>query len=75
MPAPFVVELDKHEMGPAIQAHLAKLTGRKTVPNVMINGKSIGGGDDVAALDESGGLIEKVNSMAKMTEVKLKSYK
>lgn len=41
----------------------------------MINGKSIGGGDDVAALDDSGTLIEKVQSMGgkRMTEVKLKS--
>lgn len=75
VPAPYVVELDKHEMGAALQAQLAKLTGRRTVPNVMINGKSIGGGDDVAALDDSSTLIEKVQSMGgkRMTEVKLKS--
>lgn len=39
------------------------MTGRKTVPNVMINGKSIGGGDDTAALDDSGTLIEKIKSL------------
>jgi hypothetical protein len=29
------------------------------VPNVLINGKSIGGGDDVAALDSAGTLAAK----------------
>jgi len=45
------------------------------VPNVMINGKSVGGGDDIAALDDSGALVEKVHSMGgkRMTEVKLRS--
>jgi glutaredoxin len=27
-------------------------TGRRTVPNVLVSGKSIGGGDDIAALDQ-----------------------
>ena len=63
IPAPYVVELDKHPLGAGLQAHLAKSTGRRTVPNVLINGKSIGGGDEVAALDGSGGLVEKVKKM------------
>lgn len=33
------------------------------MPNVLINGKSIGGGDDVQALDDSGGLVEKVRGL------------
>jgi len=40
------------------------MTGRATVPNVMISGKSIGGGDDVAALDQAGKLIEKIKTLA-----------
>lgn len=39
------------------------MTGRKTVPNVMIYGTSIGGGDDVAALDREKGLIAKIESL------------
>lgn len=40
------------------------MTGRKTVPNVLINGKSIGGGDDVAALDDDKeSITETVKSM------------
>ncbi|KFY88036.1 hypothetical protein V500_06604, partial [Pseudogymnoascus sp. VKM F-4518 (FW-2643)] len=58
-PTPYVVELDKHPLGPALQARLATMTGRKTVPNVLVKGKSIGGGDDVVALDEMGELGEK----------------
>lgn len=59
-PPPYVVELDKHEMGTSIQARLADITHRSTVPNVLIRGRSIGGGDDVAALHEAGKLEEKV---------------
>ena len=63
MPAPFVVELDEHAMGQQLQTALEKSTGRRTVPNVLINGKSIGGGDDIEALDTSDELINKVTSM------------
>lgn len=52
-PKPFVVELDQHPIGSDLQALLAENTGRRTVPNVLVNGKSIGGGDDIAALDHS----------------------
>ena len=62
-PPPYVVELDQHELGPGLQAALQKSTGRRTVPNVLINGKSIGGGDDIAALHKDGTLIEKVTGM------------
>jgi len=48
------------------------MTGRRTVPNILINGKSIGGGDDVQELHESGKLAEKVKSMGgKRMEVTL----
>ncbi|TVY26872.1 Monothiol glutaredoxin-7 [Lachnellula hyalina] len=71
-PAPFVVELDKHELGPRLQAKLAELTGRSTVPNVLINAVSIGGGDDVADLDAKHTLISKVKSLGlgKIVEVR-----
>lgn len=54
------MELDKHPLGPALQSRLATMTGRKTVPNVLVKGKSIGGGDDIVALDEMKELEEKV---------------
>lgn len=62
-PPPYVVELDQHELGPGLQAALQKSTGRRTVPNVLINGKSIGGGDDIEALHNTDKLIETVQSM------------
>ena len=59
-----MVELDEHPLGQLLQTALGKTTGRKTVPNILINGKSIGGGDDVAALDdEKESILETVKSM------------
>ncbi|EAS31685.3 glutaredoxin [Coccidioides immitis RS] len=63
VPAPFVVELDEHPLGQELQALLSSNTGRRTVPNVLINGKSIGGGDDIEALDISRELAPKIKQM------------
>lgn len=73
VPAPYVVELDIHPMGPGLQNALAKSTGRRTVPNVLISGRSIGGGDDIEALDSNGALIEKIKTMGakRIVEAKL----
>ncbi|CAG9939173.1 unnamed protein product [Clonostachys rosea f. rosea IK726] len=59
-PTPYVVELDEHPLGPDLQDALETLTGRRTVPNIMINGKSIGGADDIVALDSKDQLISKI---------------
>lgn len=58
-PAPYVVELDEHPLGKQLQARLGIMTGRKTVPNIIINGKSVGGGDEIAELDSRKTLIDK----------------
>ena len=63
VPAPHVVELDLHPQGYHIQQLLGDITGRRTVPNVLVNGKSIGGSDDIAELDSRGTLIDKIKSM------------
>ncbi|PWY81795.1 glutaredoxin [Aspergillus heteromorphus CBS 117.55] len=63
VPAPFVVELDQHELGQPLQTLLGENTGRRTVPNVLVNGKSIGGGDDVAALDQKDELASTLKSL------------
>ena len=42
--------------GPAVQATLAKMTGRRTVPNVFVGGSSIGGGDETVSLHRAGKL-------------------
>lgn len=62
-PAPYVVELDQHKLGPQLQSRLAELTGRKTVPNVLINAISIGGGDDIADLDVKKTLATKIKDL------------
>jgi glutaredoxin len=59
VPAPHVVELDQHPLGQKLQALLAHMTGRRTVPNVLLIGKSIGGGDDIEELDETDTLVKK----------------
>lgn len=62
-PSPYVVELDKHPLGPTLQEKLEKETGRKTVPNVIINGKTAGGGDEMEEWDSRKTLIDKFKSM------------
>ncbi|KAI0841193.1 glutaredoxin [Hypoxylon sp. FL0890] len=62
-PAPYVVELDEHPLGKELQARLGVMTGRRTVPNIMINGKSLGGSDEIAELDSRKTLIDKLKSM------------
>lgn len=63
MPEPYVVELDQSPMGAQLQAFLHKSTGRRTVPNILLMGKSIGGGDEMVELDETDTLIDKVKEM------------
>ena len=69
MPAPYVHEIDLMDdvsaataepLGPALQAKLFELPKRRPVPNILVNGVSIGGGDDIAALDQAGKLAEKL---------------
>ena len=51
-----VVELNTRSDGRAIQDTLAAMTGQRTVPNVFVGGKSIGGCDDTMAMHRSGSL-------------------
>lgn len=56
-----VVKLDKMgKRGAEFQRQLGVLTGRNTVPNVFIKGKSIGGGDETVHLSETGGLTNLI---------------
>ncbi|KAI8942909.1 hypothetical protein NX059_000948 [Plenodomus lindquistii] len=63
VPEPYVVELDINPLGQQLQALLGKSTGRRTVPNILLMGKSIGGGDDMIHLDETDTLISKIKEM------------
>ena len=52
----YSIELDKDEDGPAIQAALLEVTGQRTVPNIFVGGRHIGGNDDAQAKAASGEL-------------------
>ena len=58
-----MVELDQHQLGDELQALLEQNTGRGTVPNVLVNGKSIGGGDEIAAMDQSDNLASTLQNL------------
>lgn len=45
-----------------IQSTLQQMTGRRTVPNVFIGGKSIGGGDETVAYERNGKLKEMLRA-------------
>lgn len=51
-----VLQLDLMDDGSEIQQALLEITGQRTVPNIYINGKHIGGNSDLQALDSSGRL-------------------
>ncbi|KAK3224242.1 hypothetical protein Dsin_011267 [Dipteronia sinensis] len=53
---PFVVELDLRDDGAQIMYVLLDLVGRRTVPQIFVNGKHVGGSDDLKAAVSSGDL-------------------
>ncbi|KAI3811450.1 hypothetical protein L1987_21174 [Smallanthus sonchifolius] len=53
---PYVIELDEREDGSKIQDALSEIVGRRTVPQVFINGKHLGGSDDTVEAYQSGKL-------------------
>ncbi|KAF2645555.1 glutaredoxin [Massarina eburnea CBS 473.64] len=63
VPAPYVVELDEHPLGPKLQETLAEKTGRRTVPNVLVLGMSIGGGSEMQDFDEKDQLVSKIKGI------------
>lgn len=52
-----VVELDQESDGSEVQSALAEWTGQRTVPNVFIGGKHIGGCDDTVGMHSGGKLV------------------
>ncbi|EIM92414.1 glutaredoxin [Stereum hirsutum FP-91666 SS1] len=49
-----ILELDELEEGSAIQDALEKMTGQRSVPNIFINKKHVGGCDKVVSLHSQG---------------------
>jgi glutaredoxin 3 len=50
------IEKIRVDLDPAQREHMMKITGRRTVPQVFIGERHIGGFDDLSALDAEGGL-------------------
>ncbi|CAK9157075.1 unnamed protein product [Ilex paraguariensis] len=59
---PFVVELDLRDDGYQIQSVLLDLVGRRTVPQIFVNGKHIGGSDDLQVAVQNGQLQNFLSS-------------
>jgi glutaredoxin 3 len=57
-----VIELDQRDDGNDIQAAVLDISGQRTVPNVFIKGKHLGGNDDTQAAARSGKLVEMLES-------------
>ena len=53
-----VAEIEKIrvDLQPELRAEMMEKTGRRTVPQIYINGAYVGGYDDLASLDHAGGL-------------------
>jgi glutaredoxin 3 len=47
------ISIEEH---PERRAEMIQRSGRRTVPQIFIDGQHIGGSDELAALDEAGGL-------------------
>lgn len=50
------IEKVRVDLHPDLRAEMMEKTGRRTVPQIYINGEHVGGYDDLAALDQAGGL-------------------
>lgn len=53
-----VTEIEKIrvDLQPELRVHMMEITGRRTVPQIFIGERHIGGFDDLSALDAEGGL-------------------
>nr|XP_025948874.1 thioredoxin reductase 3 isoform X2 [Dromaius novaehollandiae] len=54
----YALELDVTDDGPSIQQVLAELTNQRTVPNVFVNGRHVGGCDSTFQAYQNGSLQE-----------------
>lgn len=50
------------DQNPAQRDEMMQRTGRRTVPQIFIGDKHVGGFDDLAALDRAGGLTPLLNT-------------
>ncbi|GJE86291.1 glutaredoxin [Phanerochaete sordida] len=57
-----IVELDELDEGAAMQDYLYQKTSQRSVPNIFINQKHVGGCDSVVALNSQGKLASLVGA-------------
>lgn len=59
-----VTEIEKIRVDtqPELRVEMMERTGRRTVPQIYINDRHVGGYDDLVALDHAGGLNELLAS-------------
>jgi len=62
-----VYEMDQMSDGSALQAALHDWTGQRTVPNVFIGGKHVGGCDDTIRLHQEGKLVPMLTEAGAIT--------
>jgi glutaredoxin 3 len=55
------IEKIRVDLQPELRMAMVEKTGRRTVPQIYIGGRHIGGYDDLAALDRSGELTRLLN--------------
>ncbi|KAJ4878535.1 Glutaredoxin-C1 [Raphanus sativus] len=67
-----VLELDEMSDGGEIQSALSKWTGQRTVPNVFIKGKHIGGCDSVMESNQKGTLVPLLVEAGVLTKISSK---
>ncbi|MBI5720082.1 MAG: glutaredoxin 3 [Burkholderiales bacterium] len=51
------IEEIRVDLDPSQREHMVHLTGRRTVPQIFIGGRHVGGCDELIALDQAGGLM------------------
>lgn len=50
------IEKIRVDLEPALREHMMQITGRRTVPQIFVGARHIGGFDDLSALDAAGEL-------------------
>ncbi|CAI4325866.1 AEL_collapsed_G0008620.mRNA.1.CDS.1 [Saccharomyces cerevisiae] len=60
IPNYYIIELDKHGHGEELQEYIKLVTGRGTVPNLLVNGVSRGGNEEIKKLHTQGKLLESL---------------
>ncbi|KAG0343544.1 hypothetical protein BG004_005218, partial [Podila humilis] len=59
-------EIDEEKDGADVQAYLLQKSGQRTVPNIFIRGKHLGGNSDLVAAKDSGKLDAMLNGKTEL---------